>query len=238
MSLKSSLEKVRLIPNEDQSLVFGFIHEMESISHSDADSSYYIPDGIIFIVLCFYYDFARFTKWGDGISISGAFNNILNFSTEHDTMSTAFIGDPIDSMDDKLIKCKIKMTSSNWFRIFGICSDIDCDLNNDFDANGQQFAYYVEPDGIKWKIDKDQEIDGQTWDYKGSEINNSSNTAIMTLILDLPNTTISFEQNGKSAEVCFDDVVRKEGVKYGIAVTVRTDTCIEILDYVELSSNE
>ena len=247
MSLGACILQAKQIPNKYQRIVFGFVHQMESITHSFTDSAYCdIPDEIIFIVLCFYYDYASFTKWGQGISISGTFNHILHFPTEPGVyeMATAYIGNPLDSMDDKIIKCKIKLASDNteillnWFRIFGICSDLHWDLNEDFDVNGQQFAYYVQPTGVKWKIDMDKEIDGQTWEYKGSKLNEASNSAIITLILDLPNTTLSFEQDGKSAEVCFEDVVRKEGVKYGIAVTVKEDICIEILSYSEVSDNK
>ena len=73
-------------------------------------------------------------------------------------MATAYIGDAIDSMDDKIIKCKIKLTSStsgislNWFRIFGICSDLHWDMNEDFDVNDQQFAYYVEAQALNGKL--------------------------------------------------------------------------------------
>ena len=84
----------------------------------------------------------------------------------------------------------------------------------------------------------DKGIDGRTWEYEGSKLKAASNSAIITLILDLPNTTISFERDGKSAEVCFDDVMRKEDVKYGIAVTVKEDICIEILSYSEVSGNK
>ena len=202
------MRKVREMPDKERMIVFGFIHEMESILHSNNDNEVIIPDLVAMIILCFYYNVARFNKWGDAIIISGQDDNILTCSSVEDSYSTgiasAFIENPIDSMDDKIVKCSIKRACKNfgsWYngllRTFGICSDIDCDLNDDFDCNGWQFAYYIQPDtaGSKWKIDADQDIDGDIHSYEGIRLmDEDSDCVTFTLILDLPNTSISFDR--------------------------------------------
>ena len=55
----------------------------------------------------------------------------------------------------------------------------------------------------------------------------------LTLILDLTNTTLSFERNGVSAGICFDDIVRKLGVEYRLALTLYASETVELLDYKE-----
>ena len=47
-------------------------------------------------------------------------------------------------------------------------------------------------------------------------------------------STIAFEKNDKFIGVCYDDIVRKDNVKYRIAISLYTHyETIKILDYSE-----
>ena len=239
MSFESRMQTVKEIPSKYQKVVCAFMHEMQVKLHAINDSAYYnIPDLIRLIVLCYYYWAIQFTKLGIGVTISGETNNILTkpdstLESSHDR--SAFIADPINSMDDKIIKCKIKITDNGYWSyilFFGICSDLDCDLNGTFYNNNNQYCYFIQNSGHRWKTDMDKGIVRKCTDYDGVWCDDGDT---LTLILDLPNSTISFDKNDKSAGICYNDIVRKKDVQYSLVVCVYGNEAIEILDYLNLS---
>ena len=139
-------------------------------------------------------------------------------------------------MQDKIVRCKIKLIkdgSWSYEFIFGICSDIDCDLDLEFDYSNNQYAHYIQHNGHRYHIDIDKGIDTESKPYQGIEFKQDESINTIILILDLSNATLSFEKNDKSASVCYDNIVRKEGIQYGIALTICGTETLEILEYSE-----
>ena len=61
---------------------------------------------------------------------------------------------------------------------------------------------------------------------------------IITLILNLSKSELSFEKNGVSAGVAFDDIVRRTDVKYKIAVAMyNKNQSVTITDYKEINES-
>lgn len=235
MSFESRMERVKSVPNKYRLTVFGFVREMESVFYKINNSAYYnIPDLVSLTILCFYYNFIQFTTWGDGVAVSGEENNILTLGFSANR--SALIGDPINSMDDKVIRCKIKLTKLHSYMLFfGICSDADnLNLNSWFYLIKAPYLYCIQNSGHRFKNDKDKNIQRVCDSYYGVSCYGPS--AELTLILDLEQSTISFERDGESAGICYDDVVRKEGLSYRIGVGIYEGESMEILDYSEYSS--
>ena len=101
------------------------------------NSSYYnIPDLVTSTILCFYYNVFGFVKWGKDIKISGEGNNIAT-KIGSAGLHSAYMDDWIDSMNDKVINCKLKLNrpknESYWSYtiLFGITSN-DTEIDNVF----------------------------------------------------------------------------------------------------------
>ena len=111
MSFECQLAKVKQIPIIRSCVVFGYVRNMEL--EFDNDSAYYnIPDLVTLCILCYYYQFAYFMKYGPLIAISNGNdeeNNVATMTKYQCDANSAYYGDWIQSMDDKVIKCKLQV---------------------------------------------------------------------------------------------------------------------------------
>ena len=101
-----------------------------------------------------------------------------------------------------------------------------------FFSNANQFSYCIQNSGDKFHTDIDQGIDAHCKSYPGMHCSDGDK---VTLILDLLKATLCFEKNGISIPVCYDNIVRKEEVKYQLGLAVYQNESVEILDYSEIN---
>lgn len=230
---------MKSVPDKYKLIVYGYVHRMEAMLDS-INEALTISDLVTLTIVCYYYNFIQFTKWGDGITISGEEQNILRLDDSILSAGSAFIGDPIYSMQETIIKCKIKISETTYWSymvFFGICYGEVYDLNTVFWEDKNRFSYSIQNSGHRFKTDLDESPDnkGICTDYDGITCNSGDT---LTLILDLPKSTLSFEKNGISVGVCYDDIVRKDNVHYRMAVGVYAKETIEIIDYSESDVND
>lgn len=209
--------RVKEIPDKYKLTVSGFIRRMQSYLHSMNDNAFYnIPDLVILAILCFYYKRVGFTNWSRRLEISGEYNHILNNSSDGKAAS-AFIGYAINSLDNVVIKCKIKITSNghwSWSVIFGICSDDDHNMNKCLNSNKSRYSYCIQNSGYTDRTDIHKYPVRNRGRWKQIQTWKSGDT--LTFILNLPKATIDVEKNDGYIGYAFHDVVRRRVSNTGL----------------------
>ena len=244
MTFESSLSKVKQIPNADQLIVFGYIHEMESILHklNDASAYYNIPDLVTLAVLCYYYHFIHFKDHGKKINISGHNDNIATMAFNHVSANTAYIGNAINSLNNKVITCKIELRSPYSFSkslshlfttLFGITS-ADNALNKAFLYDWNQWTYCMESNAGTCYINSMNGADKMWTTPKQCPELSCEDGDTLRLVWNIPKGIISFSRNDEDMVVCFDNIARKQDVEYTFVVAMYDKgQSVEILEYTE-----
>ena len=217
----SRVDRAKRIPAKCQIIVHGFVRDINNSS----------PDLVIMHILCYYYMFPYFTSYGNTITISGHEQNIAT-STDIG-VSSAYFGDWIESMDTKIIKCRMKLTSIDEQCepkfLIGIVSDDSCIDEVFFNAEPTPFVYCIADNGAKrhWNPDEPHKVESYTNQQFKSGV-------IITFILDLSTGILSFEKDGSSLGECYNAIAMDNEIKYKIVIAMRQkgDT-ITIAEYEE-----
>ena len=201
-------------------LVYGYIHGMQKILN--------IPDIIIFICLCFYYQREYFSIIDDMVEIQDILENKRKIIKKQSGWnSTAFGFVQIDSLSNHIYEWEIKLIKCHDFVIIGVASYTES-KNNLFTEKqlekDKEFRYAYSG----YTGDKRQNID--SWIHYGNKYGQGD---ILKIILDLKVFTMSFCINNKSQGIAFKHIKHGLNIKYNLAVSLysKNDT-VELINFI------
>ena len=216
----------KYVSKDSHFLVFGFIRE-----HQLLVSDLIIPSPIYLLCLMYYYLQNYFGIHSSRIQVTGDQNETITSKESKDSCAYGYHW--IHSMSNKLITYKIKINHGfNAYQDSDIgISASDTFIDEDF-ASSTNIYYAFDADGDKWSVVDDVsfcQIYDEEFDdgYKAGDI--------VTMQLDLFNSTISFYVNDRFKGIAFDDIKKGENIRYKLAVMLAKsgDSCT-IIEYSEV----
>eukprot|EP01084_Bolivina_argentea_P061363 112134_1 len=214
-----SFTNLNNIDHKEQLIVFGYIHQAQTVLHSDSPI-HIIPSLVTHVVLYYYHIPECFEHFASGLQCISMSDDRMIFSKTKESILLTFYGSSVISSQSKSIhEWKFEIIDCRENICIGIDEAIYKFKDSDFAGQSKTANYAYYSGGAKyWNCYLEYTPYGQS--FRAGDI--------VTMILNLNEGCLIFAVNNEDQGVCFDNIIIGDRLSYCMAVSVCSTDCASV----------